>query len=73
MVDTLKGEAFGFLGFDLRRVRKRSGEGHFILITPKKSARLAIKAKIRELIRHAGATPLRNGSEIISRLEFIVA
>ena len=23
MVDTLKGEAFGFLGFDLRRVRKR--------------------------------------------------
>ena len=30
MVNTLKGEAFGFLGFDLRRVRKRSGDGHFI-------------------------------------------
>jgi hypothetical protein len=24
LVDTLKGEIFGFLGFDLRRVRKRS-------------------------------------------------
>lgn len=26
LVNTLKGEAFGFLGFDLRRVRKRKGE-----------------------------------------------
>src|ERR1700675_2348234 len=26
VVDTLSGEAFGFLGFDLRRVRKQSGE-----------------------------------------------
>jgi RNA-directed DNA polymerase len=59
MVDTLKGDAFGFLGFDLRRVRRRHGEGHFILMTPKKSARLAIKAKIREIIRQAGATPLK--------------
>ena len=29
MVNTLKGEAFGFLGFDLRRVRKRSGDRLF--------------------------------------------
>ena len=33
VVDTLKGEAFGFLGFDLRRVPKQTGEGHFILQT----------------------------------------
>jgi RNA-directed DNA polymerase len=65
MVDTLTGDAFGFLGFDLRRVRRRHGEGHFILITPKKSARLTIKAKIREIIRQAGATPLK---EVIARL-----
>ena len=32
MVNTLKGEAFGFLGFDLRRVRKQSGDGYFMLI-----------------------------------------
>jgi RNA-directed DNA polymerase len=57
MVDTLKGEAFGFLGFDLRRVCKRSGDGQFIMMTPKKSARKAVKAKIRDLIRRGGATP----------------
>jgi RNA-directed DNA polymerase len=70
MVDTLKGEAFSFLGFDLRRVRRRRGEGHFILITPKKSARLAIKAKIREIIRQAGATPLK---EVIARINRVLA
>ncbi len=59
MVDTLRGEAFGFLGFDLRRVPKRDGTGYFILMTPKKKARKAIKAKIRDLIRHGGATPAK--------------
>jgi hypothetical protein len=52
VVDLLKGEAFGFLGFDLRSVRKRGRDGYFILMTPKKKARKAIKAKIRDLIRH---------------------
>jgi RNA-directed DNA polymerase len=59
VVDLLKGEAFGFLGFDLRRVRKRKRDGHLILMTPKKKARKAIKAKIRELIRRGGATPAK--------------
>ena len=36
IVNTLKGEAFGFLGFDFRRVPKKSGSGFFILMTPKK-------------------------------------
>jgi RNA-directed DNA polymerase len=58
VVNTLNGEAFGFLGFDLRRVRKQSGDGHFILMTPKKKARKAVKAKIRDIIRHGGATPM---------------
>ncbi|MGH8161368.1 MAG: group II intron reverse transcriptase/maturase [Gammaproteobacteria bacterium] len=57
VVDTLKGEAFGYLGFDLRRAHKRKGNGHFILMTPRKTARQAIKAKIRDTIRHGGATP----------------
>ena len=39
VVDTLNGEAFGFLGFDLRRTRKRKGNGHYIQMTPKKKAR----------------------------------
>src|SRR5207245_6633758 len=57
LVNTLKGEAFGFLGFDLRRVRKQRGEGYFILMTPKKKARTAVKAKIRDIIARGGATP----------------
>jgi RNA-directed DNA polymerase len=70
MVDTLKGEAFSFLGFDLRRVRRRHGEGYFILMTPKKSARQAIKAKVREIIHQAGATPLK---EVIVRINRVLA
>ena len=58
VVNLLKGEAFGFLGFDLRRVRKSKG-GHFIRMAPKKKARKAVKAKIRETIRRGGATPAK--------------
>src|SRR3982750_2695267 len=58
VVNLLQGEAFGFLGFDLRRVRKRSGNGYFILLTPKKKARTAVKAKIRDIVRRGGATPM---------------
>ncbi len=58
VVDTLKGEAFGFLGFDLRRARKRKGDGHYLQMTPKKKARKAIKAKVRDIIQHSGATPV---------------
>lgn len=55
IVDTLTDEAFGFLGFDLRRVRKREKEGYLVLMTPKKKARKALKAKIRDIIIHGGA------------------
>jgi group II intron reverse transcriptase/maturase len=58
VVDTLTGETFGFLGFDLRRVRKSSGNGYFLLMTPKKKARKAIKAKVRDIIRRGGETPM---------------
>jgi RNA-directed DNA polymerase len=70
LVDTLKGEAFGFLGFDLRRVRKRKGEGYYLLMTPKKKARKAIKAKIRDLIRRGGATPAK---EIVAHINAALA
>jgi group II intron reverse transcriptase/maturase len=58
VVNTLQGSAFGFLGFDLRRVRKRKGEDYFILMTPKKKARQAVKAKVRDIIGRSGATPM---------------
>ena len=54
VVDLLKGEAFGFLGFDLRRVRKRKADGYFLQMTPKKKARKAIKAKVRDVSHLSG-------------------
>jgi len=70
MVDTLKGEAFGFLGFDLRRVHKRTKDGYTIQMTPKKKARKAVKAKIRDIIRSGGATPV---TVIVGRVNAVVA
>jgi group II intron reverse transcriptase/maturase len=70
VVDVLKGDAFGFLGFDLRRVRKRHAQGHFILMTPKQKARKAIKATIRDIIRAGGALPT---PEIVAQLNGAVA
>ena len=70
MVDLLKGEAFGLLGFDLRRVGKQGGEGYFILMTPKKKARKAVKTKIRDIIRHGVATPI---SELVKRVNATLA
>jgi group II intron reverse transcriptase/maturase len=70
VVDTLKGEAFGSLGFDLRRVRKRNGEGHFLLMTPKRKARKAVKAKIRDIVGRGGATPM---PEVVKRVNATLA
>jgi RNA-directed DNA polymerase len=72
VVNTLKGDAFGYLGFDLRRVRKkREGKtGYFILMTPKKKARKAIKAEIREVIQRGGALPAK---QIIEKINAKVA
>ena len=70
VVDTVRGEAFGFLGFEFRRVRRRTGDGHFILLTPRKKARLAIKRRLREVLRHGGATPLK---ELIAQLNLRLA
>jgi RNA-directed DNA polymerase len=70
VVDTVRGETFAFLGFEFRRARKRTGDGHFILLTPRKKARLAIKARLRELLRHSGSTPLK---EVMAQLNLILA
>ena len=70
IVNTLQDEAFGSLGFDLRRVRKREKSGYFVLMTPKKKARKAIKAKIRDLICSGGALPAK---ELVNRINVAVA
>jgi RNA-directed DNA polymerase len=70
LVNTLNGEAFGFLGFDLRRVHKRGGDGHFILMTPKKKARKAVKAKVRDIIAQSGAMP---AADMVKRINATLA
>ena len=70
IVNTLAGEAFGFLGFDIRRVPNRDKSRHFALLTPKKKARQAIKLKIREIIRQGGATPVK---DLVQRINIAVA
>lgn len=65
IVNTVKGESFPFLGFDFRRVENRKRTGYFILMTPKKKARIAVKAKIREVIKNGGARPLK---EIVKQI-----
>jgi len=69
IVDTLKGEAFGFLGFDLRRVRKREWNGYFVLMTPRKKARQAIKAKIRDIVANGGAL---TAVELVAKINVVV-
>jgi hypothetical protein len=66
IVDVLTGASFGYLGFDFRRVPNRKGTGHFILFTPKKKARQAMKAKIREIIHTGGALPAKKIIEKIN-------
>lgn len=65
VVDMLNGGTFGFLGFDFRRILNREKSRYYILLTPKKKARLSIKAKIREIIKNGGATPAK---ELINRI-----
>jgi RNA-directed DNA polymerase len=70
VVNILNGDAFGFLGFDFRRIRSREKNRFYISMTPKKKARQAIKAKIREIIRCGGSTP---ANELIQRINPVVA
>ncbi len=69
VVDMIRGETFTFLGFELRRVRKRTGDGHYILLAPRKKARLTLKARVRELLQHGRATPLK---ELIANLNTVL-
>jgi len=69
MVNVLKGESFAFLGFDLRRVENQRKTGYFILMTPRKKARMVVKARIRELIKNGGAKPAQ---EIIKQINAVL-
>ena len=57
VVNTLNGEAFGFLGFDLRREPKRNGNGYYIKMTPKKKARKPSRRRYATSYATAGLLP----------------
>ena len=62
-VDLRKGEAFGFLGFDFRRVRSRRGNW-CPLMTPQRKQRTALLRKLRAIFNRHRSQPLH---EVVPR------
>ncbi len=56
VVDLSKGESFGFLGFEFRRIRSRSGKW-MPLRTPLPKARLKLLRRLKELFRCSRSQP----------------
>lgn len=57
IVDLRQGETFGFLGFDFRRVRSLRGVWR-AQVTPKRTQRTALLAKLREVFRRHQSQPV---------------
>jgi RNA-directed DNA polymerase len=57
VVELAKGEAFGFLGFDFRRVRSRKG-GWQVYTTPMMKSRTALFRKLKEIFRRFRSQPV---------------
>ena len=57
IVDLCRGESFGFLGFDFRRVRSLQGRwrAHY---TPKLKKRTALLAKLKDVFRRHQSQPV---------------
>lgn len=65
MVDLRKDEGFGFLGFDMRRVRSRAGRWRLQMV-PKLKKRTALLAKLREIFRCRRSQPVARVVEEIN-------
>ena len=64
-VNLVRGESFGFLGFDFRRVRSRQGKWR-PQYTPKLVKRTALLQKLREVFRRYQSQPVRRVVEEIN-------
>jgi RNA-directed DNA polymerase len=64
-VDLRKGESFGFLGFDFRRIRARSGKWR-VQLTPKMKKRTALLRKLKDVFRRYRSQPVGRVVEIIN-------
>ena len=65
VVDLAKGDAFGFLGFDFRRARTRSGKwrAHY---APRLKKRTALLRRLKELFRRCQSQPVGRVIELIN-------
>jgi len=64
-VDLRNGESFGFLGFDFRRIRARSGKWR-VQLTPKMKKRTALLRKLKDVFRRYRSQPVGRVVEIIN-------
>ena len=65
LVDLAKGESFGFLGFDFRRVRSQRGVWR-PQYTPKQKKRTALLQKLKAVFRHLRSQPVKRVIEQIN-------
>lgn len=65
-VDLEKGESFGYLGFDLRRVRGRFGKKWLPLATPKLTSRTELLGKLRPVFRSLRSQPVHRVIALIN-------
>jgi RNA-directed DNA polymerase len=65
IVDLTKGEGFGFLGFEFRRVKTRSGKWA-VRFTPKMKKRVALLDKLKGIFRSFQSQPVQRVIEIIN-------
>ena len=63
-VDLQRGESFGFLGFEFRRVRSRRGRWMPLLL-PKGKKRTALLGKLKEIFRASRSQPV---GELIKKI-----
>ena len=68
IVDLAKGESFGFLGFDFRRIRSRRGvwRPHY---TPKRKKRAELVRKLKEVFRRYQSQPVGRIIEVITPIQ----
>ena len=57
VVDLSRGESFGFLGFDFRRVRSLRGRWR-PQYTPTRKARTALRGKLKKVFQHYDSQPV---------------
>lgn len=64
-LDLVKGDSFGFLGFDFRRLKTKTGKWR-VNYQPKMQARIKVMDKIRDVFKRHESQPLTRVKELIN-------